>query len=260
MYFLQVCLYILSSTYKHRRRWAIFTSYQECWCSSNALYLYSGGAWFKIQAGHWLLQQIIHGYPQSLQANAGTVQVCHNNFLPNPFQFIVHQLSYHSALYTLRYWQHYKTDHKNIYSHPSQSDNLKTSHNVNTKREHVHLHVHTTITILLPNNIHHEVTRIIWDLGFSQWWILRLWSSRMWHLVSIPDYMSYPNAVLVCHYFFRIKWSQVSTMLASYPTSFLPAYSFFLLPITRKLKNDRNCTATGISVIPLLCFTAQQWW
>lgn len=102
------------------------------WCSSNAPYLYSGGAWFKPRPGHRLLWQIIHYYPQSLQANVGIVQVCHKHLLPNPFQFTVHQPSYHLTIYNLRYRQHHKTDHKKyIYSHSSQSENLETSLDVN---------------------------------------------------------------------------------------------------------------------------------
>jgi hypothetical protein len=37
----------------------------------------------------------------------------YDRFLPNPFQFIIHQLSYYSTLYILKYWQHRKINHKN---------------------------------------------------------------------------------------------------------------------------------------------------
>jgi hypothetical protein len=39
-------------------------------------------------------------FPQSLQANVGTVpRLGHNHLFPNPFQYIIHQPPYHSRLY-----------------------------------------------------------------------------------------------------------------------------------------------------------------
>jgi hypothetical protein len=40
---------------------------------------------------------------QSLQANAWRPSILdHDNFHPNPYQFIIHHLSYHSMLYNLQ--------------------------------------------------------------------------------------------------------------------------------------------------------------
>jgi hypothetical protein len=42
------------------------------------------------------------GLPQSLQANARTLsRLGHDQFLPNPFRFIIHLSSYHSVLYNV---------------------------------------------------------------------------------------------------------------------------------------------------------------
>jgi hypothetical protein len=44
----------------------------------------------------------VRGFLQSLQTNAGIVpRLGHNRFLPNPFQFIIHDSSYYPPLYSL---------------------------------------------------------------------------------------------------------------------------------------------------------------
>jgi hypothetical protein len=53
---------------------------------------------------------------------------------------------------------------------------------------------------------------------------------------------------------------QKSTIAASYPTSFLPAYSFFLLPIFGILKNGRTGEVADVSVLPALRFTEAHRW
>jgi hypothetical protein len=52
-----------------------------------------------------------HGFSQSLQVIIWRV----HRFLPNPFEFIIHQSSYHSTLYNLAYWQRRKRNHKHIF-------------------------------------------------------------------------------------------------------------------------------------------------
>jgi hypothetical protein len=56
-----------------------------------------------------ILMDLFCGIPQSLQANDRIVPwLNHECFLPNPFQFIIHQSPYHSMIHSLRYWQCHK--------------------------------------------------------------------------------------------------------------------------------------------------------
>jgi hypothetical protein len=43
------------------------------------------------------------GFPQSLLANATTLQLGKDRFLPNPSQFIINVSAFHSTLYNLCY-------------------------------------------------------------------------------------------------------------------------------------------------------------
>jgi hypothetical protein len=47
-----------------------------------------------------ILTRAFCSFPQCLQANAKIPWLLYDHFLPNPFQFIIHQLSYYPALYS----------------------------------------------------------------------------------------------------------------------------------------------------------------
>jgi hypothetical protein len=45
-----------------------------------------------------ILNETIRDFPHALRANAGLVpRLCHDHFLPNPFQSVVYQLSFHTT-------------------------------------------------------------------------------------------------------------------------------------------------------------------
>jgi hypothetical protein len=46
-----------------------------------------------------ILTDILHDFPLSFQANAGIVpRLCHEHFLPSPFQFIIRPSAYYPTL------------------------------------------------------------------------------------------------------------------------------------------------------------------
>jgi hypothetical protein len=46
--------------------------------------------------------QVFGGFPQPFQENSGILpRLDHNSFLPNPYQFTIHQASYHCTLYSI---------------------------------------------------------------------------------------------------------------------------------------------------------------
>jgi hypothetical protein len=48
-----------------------------------------------------IMTEVLRGFPQSLQANAGiATPLDHDRLLPTPFQFIIHLSPCHSTLYT----------------------------------------------------------------------------------------------------------------------------------------------------------------
>jgi hypothetical protein len=68
---------------------------------------YSGSSWFESRSKHELFR---HGFffpasRQYLQTNAGVEPRIRWRSLANSFQFIINQSSYHSMLYSLRYWE-----------------------------------------------------------------------------------------------------------------------------------------------------------
>jgi hypothetical protein len=74
------------------------------WCKGKTLDLYSGGIWsIRISAETpSILTEVFRSLPPSFQANAGIVPpFCHDCFLPNHFQFIIHQPLYKLTLYSL---------------------------------------------------------------------------------------------------------------------------------------------------------------
>jgi hypothetical protein len=49
-----------------------------------------------------ILAELLHGFPESLQANAWIIpRSDENRFLPNPFQFIIQLPPYHPTLYSI---------------------------------------------------------------------------------------------------------------------------------------------------------------
>jgi hypothetical protein len=59
--------------------------------------LYLRGAYSESLPGLINPTEVFHRFPQSLQTNARIIPPSgHNNFLPNPVQFIIHLPSYHS--------------------------------------------------------------------------------------------------------------------------------------------------------------------
>jgi hypothetical protein len=69
------------------------------WSSGNDIELHWVGAWFDSLPGHQPSWEVFHGFPQSFFTNAG-MALGQDNFLRNPFQFIVNQSSCHPTLYT----------------------------------------------------------------------------------------------------------------------------------------------------------------
>jgi hypothetical protein len=79
------------------------------WCSYNTLDFCSGGVWFESEPEHQLSWHVLF-ISHSLQAKARILpQLGHDHSLPNPFQFIIHQSSYHSTLCNL---ENYKINDK----------------------------------------------------------------------------------------------------------------------------------------------------
>jgi hypothetical protein len=69
--------------------------YPGGWCSGSGLDLYSGGSWFESRPNAIYPDYVYCGFSQSFQSNAGIPPLGHDRFIPNPFQFIGHQSSYH---------------------------------------------------------------------------------------------------------------------------------------------------------------------
>lgn len=68
---------------------------------------HSGGADSKLSWDTSYPEWIFCDFPHFHQTVAGIVsQLCHDWFLPNPYEFIIHQP------YCLRHWQHYKINDK----------------------------------------------------------------------------------------------------------------------------------------------------
>jgi hypothetical protein len=68
------------------------------WLSGDATDLHSGG--FGWSLGRDTMYEDFRGFLQPLQANAEIIcRLGHDRFLPNPFQFVIHQSSHYSTLY-----------------------------------------------------------------------------------------------------------------------------------------------------------------
>jgi hypothetical protein len=68
------------------------SSLSACWCSSNALYLYSKGARQESRTGHWLSRQLCRGLSSVLPEKCQDSNSIRPQ--PLPFKFIIHQSSY----------------------------------------------------------------------------------------------------------------------------------------------------------------------
>jgi hypothetical protein len=78
------------------------------------LYTCIGRCFVWISAGTQVILTEILCCMLTLHTNIRIVpRLGHDCFLPNPFQFIVHQTSHHLMLQSLRYWQSYKVRYKN---------------------------------------------------------------------------------------------------------------------------------------------------
>jgi hypothetical protein len=82
--------------------------------SGNDLDLYSGCARFEFRPGHWLSWDFPCSSPVLPDKCSVVSYLGHNNFLPNPFEFIIYHSPYHSTLHSPNYWHCLKINHKKM--------------------------------------------------------------------------------------------------------------------------------------------------